>query len=391
MNLPPPQCSVIIPVFNQLAYTKDCLASLYCEPAGKTFEVIVVDNGSTDGSAEFLSGQQSRRDNLRYIRFQSNLGYSRANNEAAQAATGHYLVFLNNDTIATPNWLAPLVEVAARPGVGAVGAKLIYPGSERINHAGYAYNAELRRFYLIYELQKPFLPAVNREREFQAVLGACMLVPREVFFRAGMFSDYGLEDIDLCLKIRELGLKVIYTPQSVLYHYGSITLRNSEAGSLPVASTEQFNARWPAEKLKWDDKDYYEQDGYGYAYTNDGRVVVLHKDGRVLALDQDDAQPVTRRNLAELEEAARANPADLAPQLDLVLQLLEEGSIDDAMQKLEKVTADFPQYLEGRMLFAELLARVGNFARAQMVAKNILESKDLQPELAVRARVIIEK
>jgi tetratricopeptide (TPR) repeat protein len=150
-----------------------------------------------------------------------------------------------------------------------VGPKLLYPLTKTINHAGYVFNAQLETFYPIYHEFDAEFHGVTKEREFQALLGACLVVKRSAFFAAGMFSDYGLEDIDLCLKVRQQGLKVVYNPLSTVLHFGSLTLRESPPGTLPQTTTHGFNARWPLGSLESDDERFYREDGFSLQRSED--------------------------------------------------------------------------------------------------------------------------
>ena len=118
------QASIIIPAWNHWDYTYRCLQSVLANTEGVAYEVIVVDNGSSDRTDEVLK----KSENIIVLRNRSNEGYVLACNQGAQAARGEYLVFLNNDTEPQPGWLRGLVDVAEKDQtVGAVGAKLVYP------------------------------------------------------------------------------------------------------------------------------------------------------------------------------------------------------------------------------------------------------------------------
>lgn len=214
--------SIVIPVWNKMELTVQCLTKLAEATKGIEYEVIVVDNHSTDGTAEFL---RQLSGDVRIIRNEANLGFAKACNQGARAARGKYLVFLNNDTIPQQNWLAPLVqEVEEHPEVGVVGSKLLYPDGT-IQHAGVVFSRDGAPYH-IYQKMPADWPAVNRRREFQAVTGACLLMRRGLFEAVGGFDEKfinGFEDVDLCLKVRERGKQVIYQPRSVLFHLESQT------------------------------------------------------------------------------------------------------------------------------------------------------------------------
>ena len=132
-----PDVSIIMPVFNKLQLTEPCLDSIHREGAQASYEIIVVDNGSTDGSREWLAGQE-RLGRLRLIINPDNLGFARGCNLGAAAARGRHLLFLNNDMEVTSGWLEPLVSTLdTDPDVGIVGARLLF-ADDTIQHGGVA-------------------------------------------------------------------------------------------------------------------------------------------------------------------------------------------------------------------------------------------------------------
>jgi len=212
-----PAVSIIIPTFNNLPLTRSCLESLAKTPATTQFETIVVDNASTDGSAEFLR-EQEKAGGIRLIINLRNEGFARACNQGAQAAHGSRLLFLNNDTKVTPGWLDAMIQAARRPHVGIVGAKLLYADG-RIQHAGIGFINDIP------DHPHRHAPAdaaeANQFRELDMVTGACLLIQRELFIQlAGFDETYrnGVEDIDLCLRARAAGRKIVYEPRAVVYH-----------------------------------------------------------------------------------------------------------------------------------------------------------------------------
>lgn len=213
-----PRSSIIIPVFNRVELTRDCITALLRTTAERDIEVIVVDNGSSDGTAEYLT---SLSEPIRVIRNAQNLGFARACNQAARVATCEYLFFLNNDTIPLADWLEPLLaELDRHPEVGIVGNKLLYANGT-IQHAGVAFSLPDGVPYHIYRGVDAHHPAVERRRELRAVTGACMLVRRSLFESLGGFDEgyqNGFEDVDLCLRAGDSGVKVVYQPRSVVVH-----------------------------------------------------------------------------------------------------------------------------------------------------------------------------
>lgn len=251
-------CSIIVPVLNRLNLTRDCLTALAQIQDQPNYEVIVVDNGSTDGTQEFL---QSLSGDVQVITNQENLGFARACNQGAQAARGKYLVFLNNDTIPQPQWLKPLVsEIEEHPEVGIVGSKLLYADGS-VQHAGVVFMRSRRSAYHIYQSAPNSSPAVNQRREFQAVTAACMLVRRELFEEVRGFDEQfvnGFEDVDLCLKVREKGYHVVYQPRSVLYHLESQTPGRKDHDA---HNSRLLEERWGSHWWLGDEDFHYHQDG----------------------------------------------------------------------------------------------------------------------------------
>lgn len=225
---PRPHVSVIIPVFNKLELTRACLDSLHAHGQEASFEILVADNGSQDGTAAYLQAEQDRG-RLRAVICPKNLGFAGGCNTGAAEARGRYLLFLNNDMEVGPDWLDPLVGTLDHdPAVGVVGAKLLFPDGT-IQHGGVALvdfqDGEhlLGGNHLSYRAPGDD-PCAGRPQQMQIVTGACLLVRRELFEGLGGFDpEYwnGNEDVDLCLKAVEAGWKVVYRPESRIVHFES--------------------------------------------------------------------------------------------------------------------------------------------------------------------------
>ncbi|MGD9053168.1 MAG: glycosyltransferase [Desulfobacterales bacterium] len=210
-------CSIIIPVFNQVEYTKQCIEALYKNTPKGLFELIIVDNNSTDGTKNFLAHLE---EDVKIISNPENLGFAKACNQGASEASGAFLLFLNNDTVPLPDWLEEMADSAnSDVKVGIVGSKLLYPDGT-IQHAGIGFINGIP--------DHPFRnlpgdhPEANIPKELDMVTGACLLIKKDLFFECGGFDEQytnGVEDIDLCLKVRLTGHKVVYNPKSTLYHY----------------------------------------------------------------------------------------------------------------------------------------------------------------------------
>ena len=251
------ECSIIIPVFNKAELTQQCLAQLAKVTTGTSYEVIIVDNNSTDGTQELL---ESLHGDVQVIRNETNFGFAKACNQGACAARGKYFVFLNNDTIPQDGWLTHLIkEAETEQNIAIVGSKLLF-ADDTIQHVGVAISRNLLTPFHVYRGLPSNGKVGNQRREFQAVTAACMLVKRDWFERAERFHEgyqNGFEDTDLCLKIGELGGKIVYQPKSWMYHLESQTPGRKK---YEQDNANLFIARW-GEKLCVDEDLISFQDG----------------------------------------------------------------------------------------------------------------------------------
>ena len=240
-----PACSVIIPVFGRAKFTKFCLRAIDRSVSAEKvpFEIIVVDNGSTDETPDLLSAISSSRTDVRVVRFRENLGFARACNEGARLARGHYLIFLNNDTLPTPGWLEKMAGLARRDaGIGIVGCKLLYP-SGRIQHVGIAFDQDKNPRH-IYRGFSADIPPATVCRDYQAVTGACLLIERELYSLVGGMDEIfknSYEDVDLCLKVRSRGYRVVVCTDSIVYHFEGMSEGRCASDFRNLAL---FKARW---------------------------------------------------------------------------------------------------------------------------------------------------
>ncbi|MFO7609875.1 MAG: glycosyltransferase [Candidatus Krumholzibacteriia bacterium] len=247
---PVPDVSIVIPVFNKLELTRACIASIWAQAEAASFEILVVDNGSTDGTAAWLATAEADG-LLRAVPAGGNLGFSRGCNLGASRARGRTVLFLNNDMEVLPGWLDPLVwTLDADPDVGIVGARLLFPDGT-IQHAGvamvdYAQDVPPIMGGQHKSYRRPHDdPEVLRPQVLQVVTGACLLIRPELFAALGGFDDAywnGNEDVDLCLRAGEAGWLVVYRPESTVIHY------ESQSGPERFARMEpniaHFNAVW---------------------------------------------------------------------------------------------------------------------------------------------------
>ena len=213
--------SILIPLYNRLDLTRVCLESLErTVPARLRWEVILVDDGSTDGTREFLAALPARR--YRTILNPDPRGYAFNNNTAARAARAPVLCLLNNDTVTMPGWLQPMLRLLrGTAAVGCVGNIQREPLSGLIDHIGVTFN------FLGIPVHAGKDEATPPEEPFSrwpAVTAACCLINRVVFEELGGFDERfhnGFEDVDFCLRAAEAGLGHYVANRSMIYHYVS--------------------------------------------------------------------------------------------------------------------------------------------------------------------------
>ena len=235
------QVSFILPLYNQLALTRACLASLRATvPASVTHEIILIDNSSTDETREFLQELAPPHVVLLNDR---NLGYAAANNRAARVAQGDFLALLNNDLVLEPHWLEPMLAAfASHPRAGVVGNIQLHATSGAVDHAGVVFCDGGYPVHHRGDLAE--LQAAGGITEFPAVTAACCLVRREWFLRASGFDEgyhNGFEDTDLCLRAREDGFINLVATHSVIRHHIS---SSAGRGAYEYRNARRFLARW---------------------------------------------------------------------------------------------------------------------------------------------------
>lgn len=220
-----PFVSIIIVNWNGKEFLKDCINSLKkIDYPRKRYEIIVVDNGSTDGSVEFIRKNYKK---VRIIRLRKNYGFAKGNNIGTKFARGEYIVFLNNDTKVTKNWLKNLVKaVRKNDRIAACTSKIIYFNERNlINSVG--------GFWSIFGLATSigeFEEASKFNRPFPVFYpsGCSMIIRKDVFSKVGGFDgDYFClaEDADLGWRLLNHGYKIMYQPTSIVYHKASATYK----------------------------------------------------------------------------------------------------------------------------------------------------------------------
>jgi len=282
--------SIVVPVYNHLRETLVCLESIVRFTSDLSYEVIVVDDCSSDETP----GSIQRLEGISYLRNERNLGFVGSCNRGAASARGEFLVFLNNDTVVTPGWLSALAETFGNiPGTGLVGAKLVYPDG-RLQEAGGVIWRDASAWNYGHS-DNPDHPSYNFVRETDYCSGACIMVPRALFHEMGGFDPHYspayYEDVDLAFKVRRAGHKVVYQPSARVIHHEGVTSGTTVSTGVKAyqaINQPKFRNRW---KERLDSHPEPPRDrarivhSHGRAQKPPGQVLVI--DHRELTPDRD--------------------------------------------------------------------------------------------------------
>ena len=234
--------SIIIPFKDQLDLTKNCVNSIIEKTSYTNYEILLISNNSKSiETIEFGANLASKFKNIKFYEYNVPFNFSEINNWAVKKATGEWLLFLNNDTeVINSDWLVNMCKHIQRIDVGAVGALLLY-SDKTVQHAGVVLGigdvaGHAHRFFN--QTDRGYMNRLVCDQEFSAVTAACLLTKKKLFTEIGEFDSVNLSisnnDVDLCLRIRENNLRVIFTPQAKLFHF------ESKSRSSDLATTEQI-------------------------------------------------------------------------------------------------------------------------------------------------------
>ena len=255
----PVRASLVIAVWNQLDYTKRCLNSIE-QWTDLPYEVVIVDNGSTDGTREFL-----RTVKAKVITNDTNLGCAKAWNQGVRASQGEVIGILNNDIVVTPGWLTTLMGFMERTGHG-----IVSPSAREgpLNYDLNAYAAEFTRC----------CARATRPDNYSA----CMLIRRDVFDRIGLFDEGfvygGCEDVDFLWRAQRANVSVGMTGSVLIHHFSMVTqdaVKRTQTRAYPKTNLAHFQSKWNRTvrgnwfNRRWDDfraswRRRYERIRYGH-------------------------------------------------------------------------------------------------------------------------------
>ena len=242
----PVEVSIVIPVFNHFNVTLECLTSIQSHTKGIAYEIIVVDDGSSDATPDVLPTIA----NLRYFRNDQNSGFIASTNRGASVANGQYILFLHNNAQVTEGWLKPLLETCTTyDQAGAVGPKIVYPDG-RLQEAGVSVDRSCSS-HMIGLFDDPRLPRYNYIREVMYCSSICLLIKKHTFLAVGgfdaAFKPAYCQDCDLSFVLRRKGLRVIYDPRSVVIHHLGKSASPAAKTTSIIRNRQKLLERWQSE------------------------------------------------------------------------------------------------------------------------------------------------
>jgi GT2 family glycosyltransferase len=236
-----PLISIIIPTKDNVKIVKRCIDSILKNTSNTNYEIIIVNNNSIDEKTYDYFKNLKRINCIKILDYNNDFNISAINNFAVKNVKGEFILFLNNDTeVISKEWLSAMLEHAQRSEVGAVGCKLLYP-DKTLQHAGVILGINNTNSNNIVACHSPkyisyinngYFGKVNMIHNLSAVTSACMMLRKDLFEEVGGFDEnlaITFNDVDLCLKIRDKGYLIVYTPYAELYHHESKSMGYDDA------------------------------------------------------------------------------------------------------------------------------------------------------------------
>ena len=257
-----PLVSIIIPTKDHANILDNCIKSIVEKSTYDNFELVIIENNSTEKETfDYYDKLQAKYpDIVRLVTWKHEFNFSKLMNFGVAHAKGDYLLLLNNDTeVITPNWIETMLGICAREDVGAVGAKLYYPDNT-IQHAGLCVTGGVAG-HLCQSMPRDnwgYFALNDAQQDFSAVTAACIMTKRDEYEKVGGFTEelqVAFNDVDFCLKLREINDLIVYTPEVELYHYESISRgveNNTEKQIRFHKEVAYMNYRWAKYYVKGD-------------------------------------------------------------------------------------------------------------------------------------------
>ena len=250
-----PKISIVIANKDHEPDLRRCISSIMEKSTYDNYEIIIVENNSETPEIKKYYEELKEDERIKIVTYEGSFNYSAVNNLGVKAAEGEYILLLNNDTqVITVNWMEELLMYAQREDVGAVGAKLYY-GDKTIQHAGVVLGLGAHRtaghsHYMQHRENLGYMGRLCYAQNVSAVTGACLLVSKELFEKAGGLDEsfaIALNDVDFCIKLWEMGYLNVFTPFAELYHYESVSRGLDDQGEKAARYNEEsarFREKW---------------------------------------------------------------------------------------------------------------------------------------------------
>lgn len=252
-----PKVSIVIPNMDHADTLRTCISSILEKTTYENFEIVIIENNSRKEETFAYYDELKTDPRIQIVTWEGKFNYSAINNFGVrEAATGEYILLLNNDIeVITPDWLQEMLMFAQRPDVGAVGAMLYYP-DDTIQHAGVVLGiggvaGHAHKYFPRGDFG--YMSRATIAQDLSVVTAACVMLPRTVWDEVGGLDEtfeVAFNDVDLCMRIRKAGYLIVWTPYAELYHYES---KSRGAEDTPEkkkrfeGEVRRFQARWKSE------------------------------------------------------------------------------------------------------------------------------------------------
>ena len=275
-----PLVSILIPNKDHVSDLRRCIDSITTKSSYENYEIIVIENNSVNEETFSYYETISKHPAIKVIKYEGEFNYSKINNLGAKEANGEYLILLNNDTeVVTRNWIEELLMYAQRDDVGAVGCMLYYE-DYAIQHAGIVIGLGAHRTagHTHYRMGKDNLGYMGRlcyAQNVSAVTGACMMTKKELYESVGGLDEefkVALNDVDYCLRLRELGKLNVFTPFAELFHYESKSRGTDVTEEASKENADRYNKECELFRTRWKELlekgDPYYNPNFSLDYSN---------------------------------------------------------------------------------------------------------------------------
>lgn len=367
--------SILILVYNQLDHTQRCVASLRAHTRDP-YELIFVDNGSTDGTAAYLEELAQQDPRVRVITNRGNRGFAAGNNQAIRIAQGQALVLLNNDTVVTPGWLDGLLApFSARPDVGITGpVSNRVSGPQRVDHPNDARLEELPEF-----ARRWTTTHRGETQEVRRVVGFCLAVRRKVVDAIGgldeQFGSGNFEDDDFCLRAALAGFKALIAREVFIHHVGGQTFRGAS-----IDYRHAMLRNWGLFKAKWGlPPELPLEQGYPTPAALPPQSTLrlplpnLEATHRTTpgarSWTEHPLPPTPAPAPASAAHPGKASPLSQLGSLNAAREQLRQHAQAQAWELTLEALSTRPFHPEGLLLLAEIAADAGDNARARLCAE----------------------